>query len=79
MRDEIIKELIKTENNILKESNSTFLNLSLLYVLDIFVTVIISIVVNICTEEVYIYSIFVSNILFTMAFFMYCTFGEYML
>lgn len=73
MRDEIIKELIKTENNILKESNSTFLNLSLLYVLDIFVTVIISIVVNICTEEVYIYSIFVSNILFTMAFFMYCT------
>lgn len=72
MRDEIIRELIKTDNNILKDSNRTFLNLSILYILDVFITVVINIVVNMCSEEFYIYDILLSDILFAVPFFVYC-------
>lgn len=72
MRDEIIKELIKTDNNILKDSNRTYLNLSVLYIFDIFITVISNIIVNICKEEFYVYSVGFSNVLFFVLFFIYC-------
>ena len=72
MRDEIVKELIKTNNNILRDGNRTFLNLSIIYVLDIFVTVVVKIVVSICAEDFYIYSILFANITFAVFFFIYC-------
>jgi len=75
MRDEIIKELIKTSNNILKESNRTFLNLSILYVMDIFVTVILYFVTNICPEDFYLWNILLSNVLFMVFFLVYLTFN----
>ncbi len=71
MRDEIIKELIKTNNNILRDSNRTFLNLSMIYIFDIFLTVIVKIVVGICVEDFYIYNILLSNIIFVVFFFLY--------
>lgn len=75
MRDEIIKELIKTKNNILKDSNRTFLNLSILYIIDIFSTVVMNITVKICADESYIYNIQLSNILFFVGFFIYNAFN----
>ena len=72
MRDEIIRELIRTENNILKDSNRTFLNLSILYIGDIFITVFINLIANICPEEAFIYSIGLSNTVYIIFSFAYC-------
>lgn len=64
MRDEIIKELIKDKGNILKYSNRTFVNISIIYVIDIFVTIILKIACSILEPDVYIVSVFFSNILY---------------
>ncbi len=73
MRDEIIKELIKTENNILKESNQTFLNLSILYILSIFVTVICGIIANVCSEEFFIWTVSFSNMVYVVVISVFLT------
>lgn len=75
MRDEIIRELIRTENNILKDSNRTFLNLSILYIGDIFITVLISLLANMCPTNFFIYSVAVSNGVFVVLAFVYCIFN----
>ena len=75
MRDEIIKELIKSKDNILRISNRTFLNLSLLHIINIFITVFVSILVMICDDEFYIYSILFSNIAYAVLLTAYCTFN----
>lgn len=66
MRDEIIKELIQTQNNILKDSNRTFVNLSIMYIIDIFISLIISIVANACPASFCICNILISNILYAV-------------
>lgn len=66
MRDEIIKELIQTQNNILKDSNRTFVNLSIMYIIDIFITLIIAVVANACPASFYICNILISNILYAV-------------
>lgn len=78
MRDEIIKELIKTENNILKDSNRTFVNLSVLYIIDIFITLIIAIVVNAFPNEFCVYNALVSNILYAVFAFIYGVFNFFL-
>ena len=75
MRDEIIRELIRTENNILKDSNRTFLNLSILYIGDIFITVLINLLANMCPTNFLIYSVAVSNGVFVVLAFVYCIFN----
>lgn len=75
MRDEIIKELIRTENNILKDSNRTFLNLSILYIGDIFITILISLIANMCPKDFFIYNIDLSNGVYVILAFIYCAFN----
>lgn len=67
MRDEILKHLLSIESTILIDSNKSFLNLSILYIVDIFLSFVAKMFAESVSMEWCIGSVFVSNIL-------YCTF-----
>jgi hypothetical protein len=74
MNDDILKHLLSVESNILKESNKTFLNLSILYIVDAFISFIAKMLSEIFTNDAYIYSAVVSNIIYTVFLIPYITF-----
>lgn len=63
MRDEIIRELIKDKGNILKKANRSFINLSVLFIANIFITVVLSIFLSMIDETFFCINILFSNIL----------------
>ena len=62
MRDEIILQLIKDKNNILKKSNRTFVNLSIIYIVIILVTAILIIITNMICEDMILFNCIFSDI-----------------
>lgn len=71
MRDEIIQELIKDKGNILKHSNRTFVNMSIMYVVDIFITMILKIICSIFEPNKYVLNVNFSNVICFLFFIIY--------
>lgn len=75
LQGKILVELIKTKNNILKESNQTFLNLMILYIIGIVISIVTSIFMKIMNDNFYIVSIEFSNVLAFMLISLYLFFN----
>lgn len=76
MQKELILILIKSDNNLLRESNKTFLNIIILYVIDALVSLSIKVTLSATDEEFCIFdSMQLNNIIAMILIFFYLAFN----
>lgn len=72
MRDEIIKELMQDEKHILPNSNKSFINLTVMFIIEIFISVLLKMFLRIIADDFIVFSVLFSNITCFIFLLLYC-------